>query len=98
MLLAVSGGKLSEGIDFKDDLCRLVAVVGLPYPNASDMALLEKMRYLDACKGSHSALDPVCFSLLHDHVSSCQRSGEGVVRGNYCPKGRFWIVRFFLPP
>eukprot|EP00971_Amphidinium_carterae_P233551 4634877-Amphidinium_carterae.1 len=50
LLLAVSGGKLSEGIDFKDDLCRLVVVVGLPYPNASDLALLEKMRYLDACR------------------------------------------------
>lgn len=48
VLLAVSGGKLSEGIDFKDDLCRLVVVVGLPYPNARDLALLEKMRFLDA--------------------------------------------------
>lgn len=48
LLLAVSGGKLSEGIDFKDDLCRLVAVVGLPYPNASDLSLVEKMRFLDA--------------------------------------------------
>ncbi|CAE8710209.1 unnamed protein product, partial [Polarella glacialis] len=50
VLLAVSGGKLSEGIDFKDDLCRLVAVVGLPYPNASDLSLLEKMRFLDASR------------------------------------------------
>mmetsp|Transcript_32233 Transcript_32233/g.60172 ORF Transcript_32233/g.60172 Transcript_32233/m.60172 type:complete len:837 (+) Transcript_32233:57-2567(+) len=48
LLLAVSGGKLSEGIDFKDDLCRLVAVVGLPYPNASDLSLVEKMKFLDA--------------------------------------------------
>lgn len=50
LLLAVSGGKLSEGIDFKDQLCRLVAVVGLPYPNARDLALLEKMRFLDSRK------------------------------------------------
>eukprot|EP00913_Durusdinium_trenchii_P016519 g15526.t1 len=42
VLLALSGGRLSEGIDFKDDLCRLVAVVGLPYPNASDLAMVEK--------------------------------------------------------
>lgn len=47
VLLAVSGGKLSEGIDFKDELCRLVVVVGLPYPNARDLALVEKMRFLD---------------------------------------------------
>jgi len=50
VLLAVNGGKLSEGIDFKDDLCRLVAVVGLPYPNASDLGLIEKMRFLDRCR------------------------------------------------
>ncbi|CAJ1396194.1 unnamed protein product [Effrenium voratum] len=49
VLFAVSGASLSEGIDFKDDLCRLVAVIGLPYPNASDLAMLEKMRFLDAC-------------------------------------------------
>eukprot|EP00439_Symbiodinium_sp_Y106_P080254 s99_g19.t1 len=42
VLFAVSGGKLSEGINFQDDLCRLVIVVGLPYPNASDLALTEK--------------------------------------------------------
>ncbi|CAK9059886.1 unnamed protein product [Durusdinium trenchii] len=48
VLLALSGGRLSEGIDFKDDLCRLVAVVGLPYPNASDLAMVEKMGFLDA--------------------------------------------------
>lgn len=50
VLLAVSGAKWSEGIDFKDDLCRLVVVVGLPYPNASDMGLIEKMRFLDRCR------------------------------------------------
>jgi len=55
VLMAVSGGKLSEGIDFKDDLCRLVAVVGLPYPNASDLALLEKMRYLDSRRAKGDA-------------------------------------------
>jgi len=49
LLLAVNGAKLSEGINFKDDLCRLVAVVGLPYPNASDLGLLEKMKFLDTC-------------------------------------------------
>jgi len=50
LLLAVNGGKLSEGIDFKDDLCRLVGVVGLPYPNSADLGLIEKMRFLDSCR------------------------------------------------
>jgi len=47
VLLAVSGAKLSEGINFQNELCRLVAVVGLPYPNASDLGLTTKMRFLD---------------------------------------------------
>ncbi len=29
----VFGGKFSEGIDFKDCLCRLAIVVGIPYAN-----------------------------------------------------------------
>lgn len=47
MLFAVVGGKVSEGINFRDDMCRCVVVVGLPYPNPQDPVLLEKMKYLD---------------------------------------------------
>eukprot|EP00397_Hematodinium_sp_SG-2012_P057378 GEMP01071651.1.p1 GENE.GEMP01071651.1~~GEMP01071651.1.p1 ORF type:complete len:213 (+),score=61.42 GEMP01071651.1:81-719(+) len=52
LLFAVVGGKVSEGINFKDDMCRLVLVVGLPYPNPQDPVLLEKMRFLDARGGT----------------------------------------------
>lgn len=33
MLVCVIGGKLSEGINFTDDLARSVVVFGLPYPS-----------------------------------------------------------------
>jgi Rad3-related DNA helicase len=47
LLFCVVGGKMSEGINFSDDLARGVAVVGLPYPNPSDPELVERMAYLD---------------------------------------------------
>jgi len=47
MLFCVIGGKMSEGINFSDDLARAVVVVGLPYPNPTDPELRERMAYLD---------------------------------------------------
>lgn len=49
-LFSVMGGKLSEGINFSDNLARAVVVVGLPYPDVKDPVLREKMNYADACR------------------------------------------------
>ena len=40
-------GKLSEGIDFPDGLCRAVIIIGVPYTNVKDPFIAEKKNHLD---------------------------------------------------
>jgi len=46
MLLAVIGAKLSEGLNFADDLARGVVIVGLPFANLGSPELRERMKYV----------------------------------------------------
>lgn len=47
VLIAVYRGKLSEGMDFRDDLCRVLIAVGVPYPQINDVAIVEKRKFND---------------------------------------------------
>jgi len=46
LLFAVIGAKLSEGLNFADDLARAVIIVGLPFANLGSPELRERMRYV----------------------------------------------------
>lgn len=47
LMFCVVGGKLSEGINFSDDLGRCILMIGLPYPNSKSSVLMEKLQYLN---------------------------------------------------
>ncbi|XP_035872251.1 LOW QUALITY PROTEIN: ATP-dependent DNA helicase DDX11 [Phyllostomus discolor] len=47
LLLSVVGGKMSQGINFSDNLGQCVVTVGMPYPNVRSLKLREKMAYPD---------------------------------------------------
>ncbi|VBB81662.1 Putative ATP-dependent RNA helicase [Podospora comata] len=48
VLFSVIGGRLSEGINFSDALCRLVLIVGLPYPNLHSPEWKARIEYLES--------------------------------------------------
>lgn len=47
LLLSVIGGKLSEGINFSDELGRGIVVVGLPFPNLHSAQWRAKLEYIE---------------------------------------------------
>lgn len=78
LLLCVVGGKMSEGINFNDDLGRCVIMVGLPYANIKSCELKQRMSYYDAsCK-----ISPTSESTSSKPVSAGQQYYE-----NLCLKG-----------
>jgi len=47
ILAAVCRGKLCEGIDFTDRQCRMVLMIGIPYPPKNDMRVTAKQAFLE---------------------------------------------------
>ncbi|XP_010417779.1 PREDICTED: ATP-dependent DNA helicase DDX11-like [Camelina sativa] len=79
IMLAVVGGKVSEGINFSDSMCRCVVMVGLPYPSPSDFELLERIKHIEGLGDSESAKPSL--SLVDDsYYSGDVQAGFGVLK------------------
>ncbi|KAF8272016.1 DNA repair helicase [Lactarius quietus] len=59
LLLAVVGAKLSEGLNFSDELARMVMVVGLPFPNLGSAELQERLKHADRAAGAVTPKNPM---------------------------------------
>jgi chromosome transmission fidelity protein 1 len=55
-MLAVMGGRLSEGVNFSDRLARAVIVVGQPFPNILDAETRERSNHYARLRGDQSAI------------------------------------------
>uniref|UniRef100_A0A1B6DBS7 Helicase ATP-binding domain-containing protein n=1 Tax=Clastoptera arizonana TaxID=38151 RepID=A0A1B6DBS7_9HEMI len=79
LLFSVVGGKLSEGLNFSDDLGRCVIVVGMPYPNIKCPELQEKMSYLNSCVGNNAGknhYENLCMKAVNQCIGRAVRHKE----------------------
>jgi len=81
--MAVVGAKLSEGLNFTDDLARAVVMVGLPYPNASSPELKERLKYVSKQKGEakdagKELYESLCMNAVNQSIGARSSSKQAV--------------------
>ncbi|KAJ7951773.1 Helicase-like [Quillaja saponaria] len=75
VLLAIVGGKISEGINLSDGMGRCIIMVGLPYPSPSDIELLERVKHIEGLGKSNSIRTPT--------ISASYETYNGDVMGGF---------------
>lgn len=80
ILFAVIGGKLSEGINFSDNIARVLIVVGMPYSNIKAIEIREKMKYYDdlykhgkSTINGNEYYDNICMKNVNQTIGRCIR-------------------------
>lgn len=71
ILFAVMGGKLSEGINFNDDLCRILFIVGMPYANIKSIEIQEKIKFYK--KTNKNYYENNCIKNVNQTIGRCIR-------------------------
>ncbi|KAK1434113.1 hypothetical protein QVD17_11031 [Tagetes erecta] len=89
VILAVVGGKISEGINFSDGLGRCIVMVGLPYPSPSDIELMERVKHIDCIGDPIKSSNGTCFNgdaqAGFEILRSCKHRGREYYE-NICMK------------
>ncbi|KAL4285899.1 hypothetical protein AHAS_Ahas19G0032300 [Arachis hypogaea] len=79
VLLAVVGGKISEGINLSDGMGRCVVMVGLPYASPSDIELLERIKHIEGFRNSKS-IENTPFGASCDVYNGDAQGGFDILR------------------
>jgi len=81
LLFGVMGGKLSEGINFKDNLCRLLIIEGMPFSSIKSIEINEKMKYYDKLYKEKKSLingneyyENLCMKNINQTIGRCIRN------------------------
>ncbi|KAL8043182.1 hypothetical protein ABFX02_09G102100 [Erythranthe guttata] len=76
ILLAVVGGKISEGINFSDGAGRCIVMVGLPYPSPSDVELMERVKHIEGLGRTIPSNNPMCGETGFHVLKRCKGKGK----------------------
>lgn len=73
LLAAVMGGKLSEGINFSDELGRAVIVVGMPFANAMQVETKEVLQRFGTAGERGEFLENKCMTVVNQCIGRAVR-------------------------
>lgn len=76
ILTAVMGGRLSEGINFSDDLGRVIIVVGMPFANSADVQTAEILKSMPTPKDRGEFLENSCLTVVNQALGRAVRHRE----------------------
>lgn len=105
LLFAVVGAKLSEGLNFSDDLARAVIIVGLPFANIASPELRERMAYVNRQAQKHGRTptggakdagtelyENMCMNAVNQSIGGCSNRFLPMVTLNSCRQ----VVQFVI--
>ena len=94
LLLAVMGGRLSEGVNFSDRLARAVLVVGLPFPNVHDAETEARQAFYCQLRGGQAGaaseyLENMCLRSVNQTIgtgsTAAGRAGAMALSSSHTP-------------